>query len=76
MEDQIYYINHVGMWITVDQASTIHLWDIEEEKSEPLPKRHKGTILALAEIIHQKIVVFSTLKQQLVFWNLAMKVFD
>ena len=74
LEDQIYYINHIGTWLTIDQESHLFLWDIEEETPEALPRKHKGTVQALEEITHQKIVVFSTLKQQLVFWNLALRV--
>lgn len=28
----IYYIDHIGTWITIDQNSGIHLWDLETEK--------------------------------------------
>jgi len=38
-----------------------------------LPKKHKGAITDVREIIHHKIVVFSTLKKQLVFWNLSIR---
>jgi WD40 repeat protein len=70
---QIYYVNHIGTWLTIDQESGIHLWDLEKETSDELPMRHTGIILDMEEIIYLKIVVFSTLKQQLVFWNLAMR---
>ena len=74
LEDQIFYINHIGTWLTIDQKSNLFLWDIEEELPEKLPQKHKGTVQSLEEIIHQRIIVFSTLKKQLVFWNLIMKV--
>ncbi|CAI2359585.1 unnamed protein product [Moneuplotes crassus] len=74
LEDQIYYIKHIGTWLTIDQESNLYLWNLEEETSEALIKKHKGTVLAFQEIIHQRMVVFSTLQKQLVFWNLTLKV--
>lgn len=74
LHSSIYYINHIGTWLTIDQKSQIFLWDIEEEKADLLPQRHKGMILNVCEITHQKMVVFSTLMQQLCFWNLTMRV--
>ena len=74
LEDQIYYINYIGTWLIIDQEFHLFLWDIEEETPEALPRKHKDTVQALEEITYQKIVVFSTLKQQLAFWNLSLRV--